>query len=110
MRESVRGETICDQEERPEKEKPKQPEEREEEPKTRTPVKQRVQKINRKATGSPGMFPGWKKAQISKYYGKKSPKANRAREMKENEAETTNINLQGASNSPLLGDTGQPGT
>ena len=40
-------------EEAEEKEKPKQPEEREEEPRTRTPVKQRVQRINKRTTGSP---------------------------------------------------------
>ena len=47
---------------------------------------------------------------ISSYYGRKSPKANKARERIEtNETETTN-NTQGASNSILLGEFGQPRT
>ena len=74
----------------------------------RTPVKERIIKLNKKAKSSPGKFPGRKQAMVSEYFKSKSPKAKEARDQRKKEPETQNTNFKGASNSPLLGDTGQP--
>ena len=44
----------------------------------RTPVKARVQQINKKSSGSPAKVPDWKQVKLAHYFGRKSPKASRA--------------------------------
>ena len=46
----------------------------------RTPVKARIQHLNKKSSGSPAKVPEWKQVKLAHYFGKKSPKASRARE------------------------------
>ena len=58
--------------------------------------------MNEKSIGSPIKVPEWKQEKLSKYFGKKSPKANKARQKV---AETKDQDIQGAQ-SPLLGDKG----
>ena len=75
----------------------------------RTQLRERIRKLNKKAKNSPEKFPEMKQAMVSKYFVRKSPKANKAREKLETEPETNiNSNFKGASNSPHLGDTSQP--
>ena len=46
----------------------------------RTPVKARIQNINKKSSGSPAKVPEWKQVKLAHYFGRKSPKASKARE------------------------------
>ena len=69
-------------------------------------VKGRIKTLNEKSVGSPVKVPEWKQEKLSKYFGRKSPKANKAR-LKV--AETNNQNIQGAQ-SPLLGVPSEPGS
>ena len=64
----------------------------------RTPVKARIQQLNKKSSGSPAKVPEWKQVKLVHYFGKKSPKASRAREAL---SETITKENQGAQ-SPLL--------
>ena len=86
----------------PEKEKEKI---RDPEPETRTPVKERVRRINKKAEASPGKFPNMKQQMLELYFKKKSPKADKAREKTGPKPEENKEQVfMGASNSPLLGE------
>ena len=46
----------------------------------RTPVRERIRKLNKKAAASPGKFPLMKQQMLDIYFKKKSPKASKARE------------------------------
>ena len=76
----------------------------------RTPVRVRVQKINKLATGSPGKVPEWKQMKLSQYFGRKSPKAEQARADSRNQPESTEVNTKQGAISPLSGDSSKPGT
>ena len=68
----------------------------------RTPVKERVKRLNKKATASPGKFPLVKQQMIELYFKRKSPKASKVRSQKEPDSRQ-NIQ-QGARDSPLKGE------
>ena len=78
----------------------------------RTPVREKAWIINFRRKESPENFPD-KQYRISQFFGKKSPKAERSRETlgmkKETEAKPINTS-KGATCSPLLEDSGQPGS
>ena len=61
----------------------------------RTPVKERIIKLNKKAKSCPGKFPGRKQAMVSEYFKSKSPKAKEARDQRKKEPETQNKTLRG---------------
>ena len=74
----------------------------------RTPVREKVRKLNFRTVESPGKFPA-KQAKVSQYYGRKSPRAEKAKEiLGQKKAAKANLNIenQGATCCPLLGDTG----
>ena len=75
-----------------------------EDPSDRTTVKNRIQLINKKSSGSPIKVPEWKQAKLAQYFGKTSPKALKARQTK---SETTNQDNQGAQG-PLPGEPSEP--
>ena len=83
-------------------------------PLPRTPVREKARKINQRTSESPGKFPG-KQNKIMQYFGRKSPKAARAKEtigqkIGDIPKAENNKKNQGATNSsPLLGDTSYPG-
>ena len=54
----------------------------------RTPVRERVKRLNKKAMASPGKFPLVKQQMLELYFKKKSPKASKARSQKEPDSET----------------------
>ena len=51
-----------------------------EEPDDRTSVKARIKLIDKKSSGSPAKVPEWKQAKLAQYFGRKSPKALKARQ------------------------------
>ena len=61
----------------------------------RTPIKERIRKINSRAETTPGKFPGLKQARMGVYMTKKSPKAQKVREKMEGTPETTHKKTQG---------------
>ena len=75
-----------------------------EEKSNRTPIKARIWSINKKSSGSPAKVPEWKQVKLVHYFGRKSPKASKARET---QPETNNKQNQGAK-SPLLGEPSKP--
>ena len=83
-------------------------------PLSRTPVREKAGKINQRTSESPGKFPG-KQQKIVQYFGRKSPKAAKAKETigkKKDEipkAENSNKNQGATDSSPLLGDASYPG-
>ena len=72
-------------------------------------MREKIERINKRIGNSPGKFPGFKQTKMSVYLKKKSPKAERVKKKMKPEPETNKKNLQGAINSPLLGDIDQPG-
>ena len=68
-----------------------------EEESEKTAVKARIRNINKKSSGSPAKVPEWKQVKLAHYFGRKSPKASKARET---QPETTTKQNQGAQ-SPL---------
>ena len=77
----------------------------------RTPVREKVRRINSRKVKSQGKFPE-KQYKVSQFFGRKSPRAEKAKEIlgqKKGAKANLNIENQGATCSPLLGDTGQPG-
>ena len=73
-------------------------------PNDKTTVKNRIQFINKKSSGSPIKVPEWKQAKLAQYFGKKSPKAIKARQTN---SETNNQDNQGAQG-PLPGEPSEP--
>ena len=69
----------------------------------RTPVRERVKRLNKKATASPGKFPLMKQQLLDLYFKKKSPKASKARDKAEPDSNNKYKN-QGARDSPLEGE------
>ena len=55
----------------------------------RTPVRERIKRLNKKAGASPGKFPLMKQQMLDLYFKKKSPKAAKAREKTGQEPEQT---------------------
>ena len=78
--------------------------------KGRTPVKERIRKMNKKTQASPGKFPLMKQQMLETYYKRKSPKASKARERQTQQPEEENKTekSEGTNNSPLLGVSGKP--
>ena len=69
----------------PEKGKDKKLEETE--PQGRTPVKERIRNLNKRTQASPGKFSLMKQQMMETYFKRKSPKASKAREKKEQKPE-----------------------
>ena len=70
---------------------------------TRTPVRERIRRLNMRATASPGKFPLVKQQMIEEYFKKKSPKANKNRSQEKPDSQHV-TNKQGARDSPLEGE------
>ena len=69
----------------------------------RTPVRERIRRLNMRATASPGKFPLVKQQMIEEYFKKKSPKAKNNRSLEKPDSEQQTYK-QGARDSPLEGD------
>ena len=95
----------------PEKEKEEVKSAEETQYQVRTPVRERIRKLNKKAAASPGKFPLMKQQMLDTYFKKKSPKASKAREKIEPEPESNKEQkFMGARNSPLMGEPSQLGS
>ena len=75
----------------------------------RTPVRERVRRLNKKAMASPGRFSLVKQQMLDLYFKKKSPKASKARDKAEPDS-NNKYKYQGARDSPLEGEPGQAGS
>ena len=69
----------------------------------RTPVRERIRRLNMRVTASPGKFPLVKQQMIEEYFKKKSPKASKNRSQENHDSQHEKYK-QGARDSPLEGE------